>query len=185
MLSCFWDYINEVDYFSPFIYHTLSCVTWLCLLKFFPHFRSNVNVNIWYQSTYPIPIDMRLLSIHVDTHDFSKHVSYYIDSPNMSISTTFEYLHSYLMSKLKNLNTNIQLVCWNGSTHPTHVKSLNIICVVSKHYKYTIHILNDGRWGVFSQSKFKHFLRQLLASKSLTQEDEGVSVGADSANHPG
>jgi hypothetical protein len=38
----------------------------------FPHLKSNVNVNIGYQSTYPIPIGMRLLSIHVDTHDFFK-----------------------------------------------------------------------------------------------------------------
>jgi hypothetical protein len=37
----------------------------------------------------------------------------------------------------------------------------------------------------FGLGKHPPFPETIIAFKSLTQEDEGVSVGADSANHPG
>jgi hypothetical protein len=106
---------------------------------------------MWIFNTYDayfISINMKLLCIHVLTRDPPKHVSFYfINLLDMSISSGFEYSCSYPMSKLKkNINTNTQLVCWNGHTHLTLVqtiKKFNTIIIWSLQFHF-IKYKNNG-----------------------------------------
>jgi hypothetical protein len=50
---------------------------------------------------YHTPIDIRLLSINIHTHETPKCVGFYIIVHKMSISKGFEYSCLYPMSKLK------------------------------------------------------------------------------------
>jgi len=93
--------LNANVLFRKFFLNLTLCMTKLRVLVLcFAYYTDNsivssLNVNIWYPNAYLIPIGVQLLSFHVHTQ----------------------------CSNWKSLNTSTQLVCWNGHTHPTLVRS--------------------------------------------------------------